>query len=138
MNKIISFVFLDFYSYWYHRLCHKYNSPWHAHHHNIESNIKQSCLIESMTSGTLIFGGIRIYEFFFNKVSFFHKVCRKTCGLYWLSVSSFHYLNHTFDMQNTPYYINKIRAKHLSHHQNQNLNYSVVLPFDILFATDHV
>ena len=136
MNSLISFVSLDLYSYWYHRLCHKYNVTWHTHHHNGES-VEMSCAKESIISASLIFGGVKIYE----NVRLisglrFYTVCRATCGIYWGLVSSSHYLSHKLDYSNV-FPINKIQIKHLFHHKNPNFNFSVILPFDILFMTSN-
>lgn len=133
-HKLISFVSLDCYSYWYHRLCHKYDVPWHVHHHRDES-VEKSCAIESTVSAALIYGGIKSYEAI--KPAHFHNVCRVTCALYWVLVSGSHYLGHRLDYSNV-FPINKIQNKHTFHHNRPNYNYSVILPFDILFCTSNL
>ena len=59
MNRLVTFVTLDLYSYWYHRFCHKFNVPWHKAHHEEET---VDAITEPILSGVLIFSGIKAYE----------------------------------------------------------------------------
>jgi len=132
MNKSISFILLDFYSYWYHRACHKFDLPWHNHHHQKGTSAENSCLVESTISGLLIYSGIKVFE-----NSKYIRVCRTTSALYWALVSSSHYLGHKLDYSEV-FPINKIQIKHFFHHENSNYNFSIILPFDVLFGTSSI
>ena len=138
MNRLISFVSLDFYSYWYHRACHKFEFPWHHSHHQKGTSVERACLVESAISGLLISSGIKVYE---NLKDFKHlkytRVCRTTCALYWALVSSSHYLGHKLDYSEV-FPINKIQIKHLFHHENPKYNFSILLPFDVVFGTSNL
>lgn len=138
MNRVISFVSLDLYSYWYHRACHKFEFPWHHHHHNKDTSVEKACLVESTMSGLFIYSGIRVYE---NLKYFKHlkytRVCRTTCALYWALVSSSHYLGHKLDYSKV-FPINKIQIKHSFRHDNPSYNFSILLPFDVVFGTSNL
>ncbi len=147
MNRLISFVCLDFYSYWYHRACHKFELPWHHHHHehfhtrSEGASIEKDCIVESTLSGLLIYSGIKGYEtlkqLHTGRVWKHTRVCRATCALYWALVSSSHYLGHKLDYSEV-FPINKIQIKHLFHHDNPNYNFSILLPFDVVFGTSNL
>lgn len=132
MNRLVSFVALDLYSYWYHRSCHKYDVSWHTRHHDNGVSVEKACAVESTISALLICSGIKLYESL--KPATFYRVCRGTCGVYWALVSSSHYLGHKLDYSKV-FPINKIQMKHLFHHDNPTYNFSIILPFDIVFGT---
>ena len=127
MNRLVTFVTLDLYSYWYHRFCHKFNVPWHKAHHEEET---VDAITEPILSGVLIFSGIKAYE----KTKLGLPVCRRVCLLYWFLVSASHYWGHRVDYSHV-FPINKIQQKHSFHHKNPDYNYSILLPYDILFGT---
>jgi sterol desaturase/sphingolipid hydroxylase (fatty acid hydroxylase superfamily) len=129
MNRFVTFVSLDLYSYWYHRSCHMFNAPWHKAHHKEETI---DPITEPILSGVMIFGGIKAYEKM--KPLNWLPVCRRVCMLYWFLVSSSHYLGHRLDYSHV-FPINKIQQKHLFHHKNPEYNYSILLPYDVLFGT---
>lgn len=147
MNRFISFVSLDLYSYWYHRACHKFEFPWHHHHHEHlrtrreGTSVEKDCIIESTLSGLLIYSGIKGYEnlkqFQTRFVWKYTRVCRTTCALYWALVSSSHYLGHKLDYSEV-FPINKIQIKHLFHHENPKYNFSILLPFDVVFGSSNL
>jgi sterol desaturase/sphingolipid hydroxylase (fatty acid hydroxylase superfamily) len=138
MNRLTSFVYLDLYSYWYHRACHKFELPWHYHHHQKGASVEIPCLLESIISGLFIFSGIKGYENLkYLKHFKYTPVCRTTCLAYWTLVSSSHYLGHKLDYSKV-FPINKIQIKHLYHHNNPNYNYSIILPFDVIFGTSNL
>lgn len=135
MNRLISFISLDLYSYWYHRACHKFELPWHDHHHQKGASVEKACLVESTISGLLIYSGVKTYE----NIKHFKYIpaCRTTCAAYWTLVSTSHYLGHKLDYSEV-FPINKIQIKHLFHHDNPNYNYSIILPFDVVFGTSNL
>jgi len=141
MNRLISFVSLDLYSYWYHRACHKFELPWHQHHHvHVGTSVEKNCIVESTLSGLLIYSGIKGYENLKHHTGCVWKhtrVCRTTCVLYWVLVSSSHYLGHKLDYSEV-FPINKIQIKHLFHHENSKYNFSILLPFDVVFGTSNL
>jgi len=137
-SPFFSFVSLDFCSYWYHRACHRFEFPWHHQHHLDQNELKvvsveKACLLESTISGLLIYSGMKVYE----KYIKYPKGCRATCAVYWLIVSSSHYLGHKLDYSDV-FPINKIQIKHLFHHENPSYNFSVILPFDVVFGTSNL
>ena len=131
MNKVISFVSVDFSSYWYHRMCHKFDASWHKQHHG-NGSVERSCVVESTISAFLMLNGIKMYE---NMKPFkFPNACRGTCAGYWTLVTITHYLGHKFDYSNI-FPVNSIQKKHLCHHEDPSCNFSIILPFDAVFCT---